>query len=275
MGVNVTVTGRSNLGKPVFAGADFTVACWLLPIGQSTVSQKQVGCIGKWNTGGVPGTNEWLLVLNPSGAAGSEQCGFGIEQGSTISSAYDAIPWISLVPLFMVGVKQGTTLTLYRADDTNYRGVTATATCSAGAINNVSARNLVLGEIDIDPQYNTCAAYWSFASWNRALSAQEVKEYFRQTRYGGLPAFVQRPADAALLSIPVPTYLDTDGPFHALPTLHKKSLRGGYKIARNHPQAQGLLAHYQFTENTGTVTRDIARSGTGAISGSTSWAYTN
>lgn len=169
-----TALGRTNLGHPTLPG-DFTIACAVVPLRQP--NSTDISAIGAWNTGASAGTNEYMLSLTSNNTDRGVR--FLIEQGSTIYTATDATQYTLAMPLLLVGVKSGTTMTLYRMDGSVWKGAVATQACGAGAVNFVAGRTLKLGEIDVNGSFNTNARYNFVGIWNTALSPTDVERLSR------------------------------------------------------------------------------------------------
>jgi hypothetical protein len=108
-GVNdyVTVADNNTLD---FGSGDFTVESWTRKL-SSTNAYLNSGVVGKWNTGGRPGTNEWLL--NNSSDGNNNVPSFLIESGNTIYSVAGTTNMNLGTWYHLAAVRRGTSLILY------------------------------------------------------------------------------------------------------------------------------------------------------------------
>lgn len=172
---NVAVLGRTNLGDVDVSG-DLTVMARLIPRRQETV--RDTAAVSKWNTGGSPGTNEWLLGLNYYATPTDYYPFLMIEIGSTTHSVAHTTQWNIGEELFLAGVRRGTALYIYRSLGNAL--VSNSAACGSGAINNIAGRVVRLGEIAGTAVVNTNADYLEVGIWPRGLSEAEIYRLFSQ-----------------------------------------------------------------------------------------------
>ncbi|MDQ2769052.1 MAG: FG-GAP-like repeat-containing protein [Bacteroidota bacterium] len=124
-----------------FGAGDFTVEGWVLKQAGTSNYSNAVGPGGKWNTGGSPGTNEWLLQTTVGG--NDNLPSFLLESGTTTYSCNGTVPLALNRWYHLAGVRQGGNMLLY------VNGVlqATTAIPVAAAVNNVTGRDLLLGAI--------------------------------------------------------------------------------------------------------------------------------
>lgn len=122
-----------------FGSNNFTVEAWINKKAATSGWTNLVG-VSKWNTGGSPGTNEWLLSLTTDGSNNLPM--FWIEIGST-QYTVAATTSMSLDTWYHIaGVREGTNIKIY------INGVLeGTTSCGSGAINNISGRIISLAKI--------------------------------------------------------------------------------------------------------------------------------
>lgn len=154
---------QNNLDR--FTG-DMTVLCVVIP--RRTTSGADVCAVGKWNSGGSAGTNDWFLGLNYGTGPVEYKAYFNIEIGSTATQAIDATAWTANDRLVLAGVRRGTAQEIWK----NCLLVGST-TCGTGAINNVRTQ-IDFGAIGVGTAFNTQADYECVLIWDKALSALEI-----------------------------------------------------------------------------------------------------
>ncbi len=153
-----------------FGASDFTVSYWFYPLANCSGWVNEWG-VGKWNTGGTPGSNEWLLG-NCGGSGSTNNFTASIESGSTTYSVTSASNWTVNNWYHIAMTRVGTTLYLY------VNGVSqGTVAVSTNAVNN-NSRNLRIASSDANGVY-TNAVFDELAIWNgRGLSATEVQTIY-------------------------------------------------------------------------------------------------
>ena len=124
-----------------FGAGNFTVEFWVKKQATSSGWSNVTG-VGKWNTGGAPGSNEWLVSLcNTTGNGNNPN--FTIEIGSTSYNCVSPDPLTIGTWTHLAGVREGTNIKIY------VNGVLKnTVACGAAAINNIAAREIMLGKLD-------------------------------------------------------------------------------------------------------------------------------
>ncbi|OYU56650.1 MAG: hypothetical protein CFE25_05335 [Chitinophagaceae bacterium BSSC1] len=152
-----------------FGANDFTIETWTLKQANS-VSYNNSGLVGKWNTGAVLGTNEW--VLNNTAAGMDNKPAFWIESANTIhqlngNTVMNLNQWYHLAV-----VRKGTLLSLY------VNGVLdASITIPAGTVLNNVGRDLLIGAYSLNagnPTIFSSAKLDELRIWNRALCLSEI-----------------------------------------------------------------------------------------------------
>jgi len=152
-----------------FAANDFTVETWTLKQA-NTVSYSNSGLVGKWNTGGVLGTNEW--ILNNTAAGMDNKPAFWIESGNTIhqlngNTVMNLNQWYHLAV-----VRKGTLLSMY------INGVLdASISIPVGTVLNNVGRDLLIGAYSLNagnPTIFSSAKLDELRIWNRALCLSEI-----------------------------------------------------------------------------------------------------
>ncbi len=150
-----------------FGAGDFTVECWSKKMGPSNVSDNS-GIVGKWNTGSVSGSNEWLLTNTFNG--NDDLPAFLIEIGSTTYSAVGSTPLVYGTWYHLAGVRRGNTINLF------VNGVLAqTTVIPAGTINNVG-RDVLLASLRqaTGPSIFSNIQMDELRIWNRGLCQAEI-----------------------------------------------------------------------------------------------------
>jgi hypothetical protein len=166
-----TAGPRSDLGTYAFGSAPFTVVLGITPL-RADGSGLDITGAGKWNTGVSFGTNEWILELNYTVNPNDFYPSFGVDTGS-VAYAADTNPWTVGSPLFLAGTRNRTSLKLYRGEGSNYKGLTATGTCGAGALSSTS-QHIRLGDFPGSYARNTTARYHFLMLFGRELSGEEL-----------------------------------------------------------------------------------------------------
>lgn len=167
-GVNDIVTINDG-GWNDFGTSDFTVEVWVRKQAL-TVGWSNVAAIGKWNTGGIPGTNEWLISLSSNGS--DQKPGFTVEVGST---RYQVIATTSMAVntwYHIAGVREGSTLKIY------VNGVLEnTLSFPGGSINNIVGRNIKLARLD-GFSGHTNMRMDELRIWGFARTAAQIQENY-------------------------------------------------------------------------------------------------
>ena len=166
----------TDVSKLDFGSSNFTLSGWGMI--DAAVSGYRGTLMSKWNNGGSPGTNEWLLGFGGTTSARIPR--FTIEVGTTSYSAVgttDAVigDWYNIV-----GVRNGNTIYLY------LQGELIDSIAVSGTINNISGREVNLGWFEGVSNPGFKGSISMVSAHNRALSAAEIKQNFdaHKGRYG-------------------------------------------------------------------------------------------
>ncbi|MBL0144543.1 MAG: hypothetical protein IPP48_00975 [Chitinophagaceae bacterium] len=154
-----------------FGSNDFTVEFWTMKRAlTSTVYNSQ--CVNKWNSGNVPGSNEWAIATSSDGFNNIPS--FNIESGTTIYKA-DAITSLPINKWYHIaGVREGNNLKIY------VNGILegTTAIPPGTSINNVAARTFMsMGYIAASPYYSNNSNLDELRIWNTALSQTTIRNW--------------------------------------------------------------------------------------------------
>ncbi len=150
---------------------DFTVEFWTMKRAlTSTVYNSQ--CVNKWNSGNVPGSNEWAIATSSDGFNNIPS--FNIESGTTIYKA-DATTSLPINKWYHIaGVREGNNLKIY------VNGILegTTAIPPGTSINNVAARTFMsMGYIAASPYYSNNSNLDELRIWNTALSQTTIRNW--------------------------------------------------------------------------------------------------
>lgn len=150
-----------------FGATEFSISAWIYKTKANTGWNTAFIC--KWNNGGKPGTNEWLLT---SGGYASDLFNFTIEIGDTRYSVFNDEELTLNTWYHMVAVRKTTSIELYVNGQRK-----STLQVPAGEINNVG-RSLLFGRFGGDAgaavYYNQGAKIDEVMIFNRALGLQEI-----------------------------------------------------------------------------------------------------
>jgi hypothetical protein len=172
---NPSVTGSERVSVNNgfdFGSEDFSVSFWVNKQSKSNAFGN-IGGVAKWNTGGVPGTNEWHLAISTGNTGiGDDQPSFYIEAGTT---SYAAISPDNITLgewHHIVGVRDATFLRIYV--DNILKASTAIGTAS---VNDVG-RIVTVANFDANPR-NPNATFDDIQIYDHAVSAANVDFLFR------------------------------------------------------------------------------------------------
>lgn len=156
-GMSLKVAGTASLDRAVLNCAnadkpgsnDFTVLIRFRFDGNTGA----YAALGRWNTGASISTCDWYLGAPATFSTAT--AAFTVACGSSTYEASVSAAWTVGEEYTMVGVRTGTTLSVYRLTRSTGAIVSASTT-NAGitTINSNSARKLKLGEIDAGATYN-------------------------------------------------------------------------------------------------------------------------
>ncbi len=154
-----------------FGNNDFTVEFWTMKRAlTSSVYNSQ--CVNKWNSGNVPGSNEWAIATSSDGFNNIPS--FNIESGTTIYKA-DATTSLPINKWYHIaGVREGNNLKIY------VNGILegTTAIPPGTSINNVAARTFMsMGYIAASPYYSNNSNLDELRIWNTALSQTTIRNW--------------------------------------------------------------------------------------------------
>jgi hypothetical protein len=154
-----------------FGSNDFTVEFWTMKRAlTSTVYNSQ--CVNKWNSGNVPGSNEWAIATSSDGFNNIPS--FNIESGTNIYKA-DATTSLPINKWYHIaGVREGNNLKIY------VNGILegTTAIPPGTSINNVAARTFMsMGYIAASPYYSNNSNLDELRIWNTALSQITIRNW--------------------------------------------------------------------------------------------------
>ena len=176
-GQRLSVSGISALGRAVLncadadkpGAGDFTVAI------KFRLSTSSYCVVGRWNTGGSPSTCDWLIGSNNP----PYQFEFIVAVGATTYTATISGTYSTGEDYGLIARRRGTTITLDRYDyATGARSSASTTNAGITTINSNSARALKLGEIDAGAGYNSSLESPYLGIANRALTDEEVTDWF-------------------------------------------------------------------------------------------------
>jgi len=149
-----------------FGSSNFTVEM-LVYKKSSSSSWSNVCAVGKWNTGGSPGTNEWLLALTSTGSNNLPT--FSVEVGTTTYSVTSSVALTLNTWTHIAGVRNGTSIMIYV--DGVLRGTTTNAGITT--INDVSGRVMQIGKIAGASLYTAMRAS-NLRLWSVARTATQL-----------------------------------------------------------------------------------------------------
>ncbi|MFZ4058434.1 MAG: LamG-like jellyroll fold domain-containing protein [Ferruginibacter sp.] len=150
---------------------DFTVEFWTMKRAlTSTVYNSQ--CVNKWNSGNVPGSNEWAVATSSDGFNNIPS--FNIETGTTIYKA-DATTSLSINKWYhLAAVREGNNLKIY------VNGILegTTAIPPGTSVNNIAERTFMsMGYIAASPYYSNNSNLDELRIWNSALSQSTIRDW--------------------------------------------------------------------------------------------------
>jgi hypothetical protein len=167
-----------------FGSGSFTVEYWFRKLAD-TSNFSNIWGVNKWNTGAVPGSNEWTLAIgNGSNPAGGNNFAFAVEAGTTIYGTPNSTTPLSLNTWYqLVGQRDGANLKVYLNGVLNMN-VTASGFTTSSAVNN-AGRDLRINNSALNLYY-TKVDNANLKIYNRALSSDEVQQNFNalRGRYG-------------------------------------------------------------------------------------------
>lgn len=147
-----------------FGSSDFTVAIWVKRT-SNTISWDNSAAIGKWNSMGLPGTNEWALYLTSNGSDNIPT--FYVESGTTTYKALAGSPLSLATWYHLAGVRKGNQLLIY------INGVLSGSTTIPvnTVLNSTSGLNVWISRYI---NSYTAATFDDVQIYRRALSSDEI-----------------------------------------------------------------------------------------------------
>jgi hypothetical protein len=152
-----------------FGAGDFTLAVTFRLDATAGYS-----ALSRWNSGGAPGTNSFLL--GAASSFGTAVVDFYVEIGSTITQLSLSGSWTAGQVYSLFGRRIDGTLYLDRYDHAANIWLSNTTSIS-GAINDIAARKFKFGEIDAASSLNTNLTPFVAATFSRGLLNQQLREF--------------------------------------------------------------------------------------------------
>jgi Concanavalin A-like lectin/glucanases superfamily len=152
-----------------FGSNDFTVEFWTMKRALSNNSSNSA-CINKWNTGTVPGSNEWAITTSNDGNDNFPT--FYFESGTTIYKAIGASSLTTNKWYHIAAVREGNNLKIY------VNGILegTTAIPPGASVNNVAARTyMAMGYYPAGLSNNSNLD--ELRIWNTALSQTTIRDW--------------------------------------------------------------------------------------------------
>lgn len=170
LGTDNTSVSRARFSN-VYIPDDLTVMVVFTPRRQTAA--KDVTLFAKWNTGGVPGSNEWFLGLNASGDGSDWHFAWAVESGTSQTVLKDTALWVANQRYVVVGARKRVSgeMALYKD------GILVAGTGSAvnGAINNVRTQ-IDFGCIQAAASFNSQCDYEAVMIWDQALPLRWIRD---------------------------------------------------------------------------------------------------
>lgn len=147
-----------------FGSNNFSIEFWALK--KTTTTNWDGTVVGKWNTGGAPGTNEWAVSLS-SNITGDVP-GFVVESGNTLKLLTSSEPIVVGAWTHIACVRDGQLLKIYL--NAQLKG---TLDIGPGFVVNNVGRNLLIGKILAG--FNSAIKVDELRIWNKAICQEEVQ----------------------------------------------------------------------------------------------------
>ena len=112
-GVNnfIEVLDKSSLD---FGSSNFTVEYWFRKLTGTTGGFGNLFGPNKWNTGAVPGSNEWALIIGNGTTGSGNNYSFTVEVGNTFYSTGESSEVLALNTWYqLIGMREGLSLKTY------------------------------------------------------------------------------------------------------------------------------------------------------------------
>jgi hypothetical protein len=161
-----------------FGSGSFTVEYWFRKLATTTGFDNIWGP-NKWNTGAIPGTNEWSLTIGNGITGNNNIYEFAIESGSTSYSIASSDQLLLNTWYQLVGQRDGATLKTYLNGSLTLNS-TLSGMTTLTSVNNVG-RNLRINNSAVNNFY-TNADNAIVRIYNKALSADEVLQNYNATK---------------------------------------------------------------------------------------------
>ncbi|RYY83242.1 MAG: LamG domain-containing protein, partial [Chitinophagaceae bacterium] len=159
-----------------FGTGDFTVEAWVKK-NASSVGFSNSSVMGKWNTGAIPGSNEWLLSVSSTFNGGTNDRPMILIETDQGSFSAESTTNIALGTWYhLAGVRQGSSLQLYVNGS-----LVATTTLPSGAVLLNAGRDLDFGAFRFhqpgQPVIYSNVEIDEARIWSRGLCAEEISTY--------------------------------------------------------------------------------------------------
>jgi hypothetical protein len=161
-----------------FGSGSFTVEYWFRKLATTTGFDNIWGP-NKWNTGAIPGTNEWSLTIGNGITGNNNIYEFSIQSGSTSYSIASSDQLLLNTWYQLIGQRDGATLKTYLNGDLTLNS-TPSGMTTLTSVNNVG-RNLRINNSAVNNFY-TNADNAIVRIYNKALSAQEILQNYNSTK---------------------------------------------------------------------------------------------
>ena len=171
-------------GSLDFGSSNFTVEYWFRKL-STTIGFDNIWGPNKWNTGAVPGTNEWTLAIGNGSSGNTNTYAFAVEVGTTIYGTPESSEVLLLNQWYqLVGMRNGETVQTY-LNGVLKQNVSPVGFTSSSIINNISGRNLRINNSAVNSYY-TNADNAIVRIYNKALSQAEILQNYNatKTRFG-------------------------------------------------------------------------------------------
>jgi hypothetical protein len=163
-----------------FGSSNFTIEYWFRKL-TTTTGYDNIWGPNTWNTGGSPGTNEWIITIGNGNTGEGDAFSLGVEVGTTVYGTGDSTTLLSLNTWYqLVAVREGGNMKMYLNSVLNMNVNPAGFTASS-VINNVPSREIRLGNSGLNNLY-TNVDNSQLKIYNRALSATEVLQNYNATK---------------------------------------------------------------------------------------------
>lgn len=136
--------------------------------------------VARWFSGGSPAQSCWFLGANGQFVGTTADFSVAVGSASYTASA-TGLSWVNGREYLLVGTRVGTTIKVVRYDYTaGTWGTASTTNAGITIVNDVSARKVKLGEIDLGSGYNSTLDADFVGIWGRGLTDNEIRQLVRQ-----------------------------------------------------------------------------------------------